>query len=73
MQRNKIHSVRTISLVASELGETEAWLHEIAEEMDTEDGLIWVYSPKNPDGFVAFSDEGVRSLLELITVHRAVQ
>ena len=52
MQRNKVHSVRTISLVASELGETEEWLHEIAEEMDTEDGLIWVYSPEN-----AYSDE----------------
>ena len=70
MQRNKVHSVRTIGLVASELGETEEWLHEIAEEMDTEDGLIWVYSPENPDGIIAFSDDGVRSLLELIAIHR---
>jgi hypothetical protein len=73
MQRNKVHSVRTISLVASELGETEEWLHEIAEEMDTKDGLIWVYSPENPDGVIAFSDDGVRSLLELIAVHRAAK
>jgi hypothetical protein len=72
MQRNKVHCVRTISLVASELGETEAWLHEIAEEMDTEDGLIWVYSPKNPNGVIAFSEDGVRSLLELIAIHRPV-
>ena len=40
MQRNKVHSVRTISLVASELGETEEWLYVIAEEMGTEEGLI---------------------------------
>ncbi len=73
MQRNKVHSVRTISLVTSELGETDVWLHEIAEEMDTEDGLIWVYSPENPDGVIAFSDDGVRSLLELIAVHRATK
>ena len=73
MQRNKVHSVRTISLVASELGETEEWLHEIAEEMDTEDGLIWVYSTENPDGIIAFSDDGVRSLLELSAVHRAAK
>ena len=73
MQRNKVHSVRTISLVASEQGETEEWLHEIAEEMDTEDGLIWVYSPENPDGIIAFSDDRVRSLLELIAVHRAAK
>lgn len=73
MQRNKVHSVRTIGLVASELGETEEWLHEIADEMDTEDGLIWVYSPENPDGVIAFSDDGVRSLLELIAVHRAAK
>lgn len=73
MQRNKVHSVQTISLVASELGEAEEWLHEIAEEMDTEDGLIWVYSPENPDGIIAFSDDGVRSLRELIAVHRAAK
>ena len=73
MQRNKVHSVRTIGLVASELGETEEWLHEIADEMDTEDGLIWVYSPENPDGIIAFSDDGVHSLLELIAVHRAAK
>jgi hypothetical protein len=41
--------------------------------MDTEDGLIWVYSPKNPNGVMAFSEDGVRSLLELIAVHRAAE
>jgi hypothetical protein len=50
MQRNKVHSVRTISLVASELGETEEWLHEIAEEMDTEDGLICKRCPQATAG-----------------------
>jgi hypothetical protein len=73
MQRNKVHSVRTIGLVASELGEAEEWLDGIAEEMDAEDGLIWVYSPENPNGIIAFSNDGVRSLLELIAIHRAAK
>jgi hypothetical protein len=41
-QLNKIHSVRTIALVAQELGENEDWLAELAIEMEPEDGLIWV-------------------------------
>jgi hypothetical protein len=44
-QLNKIYAVKTISLVAQEMGEDEDWLNEIIEEMEPEDGLIWVYGP----------------------------
>ena len=69
MQRNKVHSVRTIGLVASELGETEEWLHEIAEEMDTEDGAIWVYGDSD-DGVMAFTNFGIETLKDLIEMHK---
>jgi hypothetical protein len=43
MHINKVHSVKTIDRVARELGESVDWLVNIADEMDTEDGVIWVY------------------------------
>ena len=42
---NKVHHVRTIALVAKMLGEDKDWLCDVANEMDQEDGLIWVYGP----------------------------
>ncbi len=69
MQRNKIWAVRTIDLVAQELGEDAEWLDEISIEMDPEDGLIRVYG-LNDEATLAFSDDGVESLRELIAIHR---
>jgi hypothetical protein len=43
MHVNKVHHVRTISRVAKDLGEDEEWLFDVANEMDVEDGVIWVY------------------------------
>lgn len=42
MQRNKIWSIKTLALVARELGEDEEWLDEISIEMEPEDGIIRV-------------------------------
>ena len=70
MQLNKVHSVRTIALVAQDLGEDEDWLWEIATEMEPEDGLIWVYGPTHEDSVMAFSDFGVENLADLIAEHR---
>src|SRR5665213_4398570 len=39
---NKVHHVHTIARVAEMLGEDEDWLWDVANEMDAEDGLIWV-------------------------------
>ena len=40
---NKVHHVYTITRVAEMLGEDVDWLSDIVDEMDQEDGLIWVY------------------------------
>ena len=41
------------------LGEDEEWLWDVANEMDQEDGLIWVYGPGD-DGVMAFTDFGTK-------------
>ncbi len=69
-QRNKVHSVMTIARVAIDLGVDEDWLWDIAGEMEPEDGLIWVYGPGD-DGVMAFSEDGIECLRELIAIHKA--
>ena len=68
-QLNKVYAVKTIAIVAHELGENEDWLWDIANSMEPEDGLIWVHGP-NDEGVMAFSDFGVKNLCELIAIHR---
>ena len=68
-QRNKVHHVTTIARVAIDLGEDEAWLADVAGEMDTEDGLIWVHGVGD-EGVMAFSDDGIECLQELIALHK---
>ena len=63
---NKVHHVHTIARVAEMLGENE----DVANEMDQEDGLIWVYGPGD-DGVMAFTDFGIETLVELIESHKA--
>ncbi|WP_352917381.1 hypothetical protein [Mesorhizobium sp. M1143] len=70
MHINKMHSVRTIALVARDLGEDEDWLGQIAIEMEPEDGLIWVYGPDQEYGVMAFFEFGIESLQNLIAIHR---
>ena len=69
VQTNKVHHVFTIDRVARDLGEDEEWLAEIANEMEPEDGLIWVYNLSD-DGVIAFTDFGIENLRELILIHR---
>jgi hypothetical protein len=69
MHVNKVSSVKTISLVAKELGENEDWLFEIAMEMEPKDGAIWVYGIGD-DGDLAFTDFGVESLVDRIKMHK---
>ena len=69
-QRNKIHSVTTIARVAIELGVDEDWLWDVANGMEPEDGLIWVYGPGH-DGIMAFSEDGIDCLRDLIDSHKA--
>ena len=67
---NKVHHVTTIARVAAMLGEDEDWLSDVANEMDQEDGLIWVYGPGDDD-VMAFTDFGIETLRELIDMHKA--
>ena len=68
---NKVHHVHTIARVAQMLGEDEDWLSDVANEMDQEDGLIWVYGPGDDDGVMAFTDFGLETLEELIKMYKA--
>ena len=67
---NKVHHVTTIARVAAMLGENEEWLWDIANEMDQEEGLIWVYGPGD-DGVMAFTDFGIETLRELVEIYKA--
>jgi hypothetical protein len=69
MHVNKVHHVTTINRVANDLGENEDWLSDVANEMDIEDGVIWVYGVGD-DGVMAFTDFGIESLIDLIKIHK---
>jgi hypothetical protein len=69
MQLNKVHSVKTIDRVAAELGETVDRLFDLAIDMETEDGVIWVHGPGD-DSVIAFTPFGIENLQELIEMDR---
>ena len=69
MHVNKVHHVTTINRVAKELGEDEDWLSDVANEMEIEDGVIWVYG-FGDDGILAFTDLGIENLRDLIKMHK---
>ena len=66
---NKVHHVTTITQVAKELDEDEDWLRDVANEMEIEDGVIWVYGV-GEDGVQAFTDFGIERLIELIQIYK---
>ena len=66
---NKVHHVTTIDRVANNRGESEDWLHDIANEMEIEDGVIWVYGV-GEHGVMAFTADGIDNLLEIIRMHK---
>ena len=69
MHVNKVHHVTTINRVAKDLGENEDWLSDIANEMEIEDGVIWVYGTGD-DGAMALTDDGIEDLIDRIKVHK---
>lgn len=72
MHLNKVHHVTTITRVAQDLGEDEDWLRGVANEMEIEDGVIWVYGV-GEDGVLAFTDFGIENLIELVRVCRSTR
>jgi hypothetical protein len=69
MHVNKVSHVFTIGHVAEMLGEDEDWLSEVAEGMDQEDGRLWVVGV-GENGVMAFTDDGIDVLKDLITIHK---
>ena len=65
---NKVDHVHTIARVAEMLGEDEDWLWDVANEMDAEDGLIWVYGPGD-DGVMAFTDFGIETPTSIVKIY----
>ena len=69
MHVNKVHHVTTINRVAKDLGEDEDWISDVANEMEIEDGVIWVYGV-GEDGMMAFTDFGIENLVDLIKIYK---
>jgi hypothetical protein len=61
--------VFTIGRVAEMLGEDEDWLHDIAMEMEPEDGYLWIIGTDDIE-MPGFTPDGIENLKELIAIHR---
>jgi len=70
MHVNKVYRVTTINLVAEKIGVSEDLIWDVADEMDPEAGRIWVYGINGDDGVMAFTDDGIENLIELIEIHK---
>lgn len=66
---NKVHHVTTVAKVAKDLGEDADWLQDVANDMDIEDGVIWIYGAGD-DGIMALTDFGIDNLIELVKIRR---
>ena len=63
--------VFTIARVARLLGEDEAWLEEIAMEMEPDDGRLYICDIDDEINVTAFTPFGVECLKELVEIHKA--
>jgi hypothetical protein len=69
MHVNKAHHVTTITRVAEDLGEDEDRLRDVANEMEIEDGVIWIYGV-GEHGVQAFTDFGIENLIALVRMYK---
>ncbi|WP_254070201.1 hypothetical protein [Acidisphaera sp. L21] len=67
---NKVYHVHTIARVAEMLSEDQEWLWDLANEMDQEDGLIWVYGPGD-ESVMAFTNFGIETLAGIVETYKA--
>lgn len=72
MQRNKVHAVTTLTKVAQNLDVSEDMLHDLTQQMDTEDGVIWVYGLEE-EGVLALTEDGIECLRDILADHRRGQ
>jgi hypothetical protein len=62
----------TIARVAEMLAEDEDWLHDIAMEMQPEDGYLWIIGTDDLK-VPGFTPNGIENLKELIAIHRTLR
>jgi hypothetical protein len=53
--------VYTIAYAAEVLGETEEWLEELAYQLNTEDGRLWIYGTEER-AVLGFTERGMECL-----------
>src|ERR687894_802447 len=56
--------VFTIARAAQMLGEDEEWLEELADQLEPEDGCLWIYDTEDR-ATLGFTARGIESLKEL--------
>jgi hypothetical protein len=56
--------VFTIARAAEMLGGAEEWLHELADQLDPEDGRLWIYDTDDR-ATLGFTERGIECLQEL--------
>ena len=56
--------VYTIAYAAEMLGEDGEWLLELADQLDPEDGCLWIYDTGDR-ATLGFTERGIESLKEL--------
>ena len=64
-----VDTVYTLGLVAERLGEDADWLWHVSCEMHPEDGCISILG-RNDEHTVAFTDFGIKNLIELVRIHK---
>jgi hypothetical protein len=62
------HAV-TIGRAAEILGQDEELLWDLADQMEPEDGCLWVHDVADRQT-IAFTDRGLESLQELLSEHK---
>jgi hypothetical protein len=58
--------VFTIRRAAQILGRDEELLWKLLQQLDPEDGLLWVYDVNDDEAVPAFTDFGIENLREII-------
>jgi hypothetical protein len=56
--------VFTIARAAEMLGEAEEWLQELADQLEPEDGCLWIYDTDDR-ATLGFTERGIEGLKEL--------
>jgi hypothetical protein len=62
--------VFTIARVAEVLGVDEELLHELADELEPEDGRLWIYDTDDR-ATLGFTERGIERLKELLADRKA--